>query len=159
MRVSRKILSVLCVLYIIFMLYFLFIRDREPAVGDYWQNLREHILLKPFGTIAQYTNSLISLSGTDLTVRKWYYIKNLLGNIVMFIPMGFFFPFFLKGCRTYGRTLLFCMLTVLMIEILQAVTLLGYFDIDDLILNLAGASFGYLIFRAYSFFTEKSFSY
>lgn len=37
-------------------------------------------------------------------------------------------------------------LTITSVELIQLVTLLGSMDIDDLILNLAGASIGFLIY-------------
>ena len=51
--------------------------------------------------------------------------------------------------RRFFPFLFTCVLSVCLVEVLQLFTLLGSMDIDDLILNLAGMIFGYLIFTLF----------
>ncbi len=75
-------------------------------------------------------------------------IKNLAGNIILFIPIGIYLPFFMGGrARKLGAALLFMMLILLLIESIQLVTRRGVFDIDDFILNMSGALIGFAIWR------------
>ncbi len=70
----------------------------------------------------------------------------LLGNIIMFIPLGFF-PILLWQKCSIPKTALIGFLSVLFIECWQL--LIGRtFDIDDFLLNLIGVSFGCLLCRA-----------
>ena len=73
------------------------------------------------------------------------FYKNVLGNMVMFVPFGFFVSYFLKLEKVYGITLI-TLLTSITIEVTQL--LIGrVFDVDDLLLNLVGGVFGYLLYE------------
>ena len=72
------------------------------------------------------------------------FIKNIIGNIIMFIPYGFFASYFLKNKKfvTIGILALIVSLTI---EIVQ-LNIGRVFDIDDVILNTIGAIIGYLLY-------------
>lgn len=72
-------------------------------------------------------------------------MKNLLGNIVIFIPFGVFFPLSFKKTKYY-KTFLAGIIYVLFIELMQFVFMLGSFDIDDIILNCFGITCGYALY-------------
>jgi len=72
---------------------------------------------------------------------------NILGNIFILIPYGVFIPSIFKKINKFYKFLILMIVLVLSIEILQFVTRSGSCDIDDLILNLLGASIGYLIYK------------
>lgn len=73
------------------------------------------------------------------------FYKNVLGNMVMFVPFGFFVSYFLKLEKMYSITLI-TILTSVTIEITQL--LIGrVFDVDDLLLNLIGGIVGFLLYE------------
>ena len=73
------------------------------------------------------------------------FFKNVVGNMIMFIPFGFFISYFLKFKKFYSVFIL-TLLTSITIETTQL--LIGrVFDIDDIFLNIIGGLFGYFIFR------------
>ena len=73
------------------------------------------------------------------------FFKNVVGNMLMFIPFGFFTSYFLKLKKIYSVFLL-TLLTSITIETTQL--LIGrVFDIDDIILNVIGSLIGYFIFK------------
>ena len=73
------------------------------------------------------------------------FYKNVVGNMLMFIPFGFFTSYFLKLKKFYSVFLL-TLLTSVTIETTQL--LIGrVFDIDDIILNVIGGLIGYFIFK------------
>lgn len=73
------------------------------------------------------------------------FFKNVVGNMIMFIPFGFFISYFLKLKKIYSVFIL-TLLTSITIETTQL--LIGrVFDIDDIFLNIIGGLFGYFIFR------------
>ena len=73
-------------------------------------------------------------------------LTNLVGNIVCFMPFGFFLPNMYPIFRKYGSLVIFSgFLLTCEVEILQLVNRVGAFDVDDIFLNTCGAVLGYLI--------------
>lgn len=77
------------------------------------------------------------------------FIKNIIGNILLFLPYGYFTADYLKSKKVLPVALL-TMLVSLTIECVQ-LNIGRTFDIDDVILNTLGGIFGYLLYRL----TEK----
>lgn len=72
---------------------------------------------------------------------------NVFGNIIAFMPMGFFLPA-VTGKKLSGiQIFLLSFFVSLSVETVQLLTKLGCFDVDDLILNTLGGFLGYLIYR------------
>lgn len=74
------------------------------------------------------------------------YLKNMLLNTLLFLPLGFLLPALWEGARSFQRVFLFGVCLSLGIELLQLLNL-RLTDADDLIANTAGALLGYLLFR------------
>ncbi len=73
------------------------------------------------------------------------FIKNVLGNIIMFVPYGFFVSYYLNLKKPKSAFFL-VLLVSFAIETTQL--LIGrVFDIDDIILNVLGGMIGYLIYK------------
>ncbi|OGG41356.1 hypothetical protein A2837_02460 [Candidatus Kaiserbacteria bacterium RIFCSPHIGHO2_01_FULL_46_22] len=70
---------------------------------------------------------------------------NLVGNIVLLVPIGFLVPFVYQNI-TWKKTLALATATGLAIETMQVVLKVGIFDIDDVILNALGFMIGYFVF-------------
>jgi glycopeptide antibiotics resistance protein len=84
--------------------------------------------------------------------RGWYNIglygvtvRNLLGNIVAFIPMGYFELALSKDGKLW-KAILKCFVVVTLLELFQFVSCLGYLDIDDITMNTFGCLLGCLGF-------------
>lgn len=73
----------------------------------------------------------------------WWALKNLLENLLPFIPFGFLLPIAYPRIKVFFKVFLVGMFAVLFIEIFQYMTRLGSFDIDDIILNMVGVLSGY----------------
>ena len=72
------------------------------------------------------------------------FIKNVLGNMIMFLPFGFFTSYYLKS-EKINLPLLLTFIASLSIEMVQLI--IGrVFDVDDIILNLLGGIIGYSIY-------------
>lgn len=138
----RKWNIVLLCLYGAMMLWLLF--HREAGGGEfYWEQVSARLNLKPFVTIRQFWRLLRSAQPHLVSIGK----VNLAGNIVMFVPLGFLLPGVFPGCKGFWRTFLAAGLFICAVEILQMLLLVGFCDVDDLILNLAGVSIGYGLYR------------
>lgn len=96
--------------------------------------------LEPFYTISRFlihyrrTGSLSSLS-------------NLLGNIVILFPLGVLVPVMFRALRRCWLTLPLLALFAVGVEYIQWRTGVGIADVDDSILNFAGAAVGYVFTR------------
>ncbi len=129
-----KWLTVLFLYYIWMLLNLLFF---DAAFGR--QQMHYGINLQPFYTIRNYLRAYHRGYIPDIA------LVNLLGNIAAFAPMGFFLP---SLCRRMGNLFLYVPTMLFMIagvEVTQVVTNCGSGDIDDLILNMAGAFVSWLV--------------
>ncbi len=80
-------------------------------------------------------------------------IQQLLGNVVLFVPLGFLLPLLSARCRRFAMTAAAGLSVSVGIELVQLVLLLTLMsrrsvDVDDVILNVTGACLGYLAWRA-----------
>ena len=80
--------------------------------------------------------------------------ENLVGNVVVFIPFGFLFPYVLEGGKNFLVMLLHALVLIIGIEVFQLFSAFGAFDVDDILLNSLGVILGYIVYR--SFETMKS---
>ena len=140
---STPFLRFLFVVYAGVLLWLLFDRPVacDPA-SDYAQLLRGNMNLIPFQTIGNYWKVVTRWEFTPLFRHC---VINLGGNVILFIPIGYFLPRLWPFLRNFFSFLLTCTMAITLVELLQLVTLLGSLDIDDLILNLSGMIVGYLI--------------
>ncbi len=77
------------------------------------------------------------------------FFKNVIGNMLMFMPYGFFVTYFLKINKVY-MLLIFVFITSLTVEVTQ-LSLGRVFDVDDIILNIVGALLGYVLYKTTTF--------
>ena len=93
----------------------------------------------PFKTILRY------LHGDP----RWSIaIINLVGNVILFVPIGFLVPFVFREI-TWQKSLALAAGIGLAMEGMEAVFRVGIFDIDDVILNASGVMIGYWIFAVF----------
>lgn len=72
-------------------------------------------------------------------VHIHYTALNLLGNILVLMPLAFFLPLFFKRQRKWHVFLITAIVSVAFIELMQFLLMVGSCDVDDLILNAGGA--------------------
>ena len=75
---------------------------------------------------------------------------NTAGNVIAFLPFGFFLPLILGRRMNVFAACLAGALFSLFIELTQLWFRLGSFDVDDILLNLLGASAGFWLFRLFT---------
>ena len=72
------------------------------------------------------------------------FLKNVLGNIIMFLPYGFFTSYFLKEKKLL---LIFILTAVASLTIESTQLMIGrVFDIDDILLNIVGGILGHYLY-------------
>lgn len=88
---------------------------------------------------------------------SYLFYKNILGNMLLFMPFGLFVGYFLKVKKTYVIVILSLIASVA-IETTQ-LAIGRVFDVDDVILNVLGSVVGfaiyYLIDKFYDIIPEK----
>lgn len=90
---------------------------------------------------------------------QWWALKNILANIFVFVPFGVLLPAAFPRVRPFGKSLACSVALILFIELFQLITMLGIFDVDDILLNLIGCLVGYALFAIASFFfCKKTFA-
>ena len=127
--------KVLFVLYIIFVFYFLLISEIYGRTGEMQEYHYNLILFKEIKRFWNYRKQL----GIFATAT------NLLGNVLIFLPLGFFMPMASKS-RSLLDTTFYSLALSLVIEISQLFMKVGCFDVDDLLLNTIGGMLGYIVF-------------
>lgn len=138
---ARRICAGLFGLYVLIMLYLLFFQ-RQAFPGDYWTYVRWSCNFIPFHTIRE---QLAAVGQGGYLGR--FALKNLLGNVVLFIPLGLLLPALWQRQRRFRLFFATVCGSIILVELLQLFTTLGSLDVDDLILNVLGASIGFWIFK------------
>ena len=140
---SGIILRLLFGAYCIALFLVLFVRKRFN-IGDepYWEQVKMSINLVPFRTIYGSVYIIVHRTNPYLIPHE---IISLLGNFALFMPFGYFIPRLFGRYRVFVKFILLTFAVLLSIEILQVLTLRGSFDVDDILLNLAGAVIGFFI--------------
>ena len=72
------------------------------------------------------------------------FVKNVLGNVLLFLPYGYFVGRYFSG-KSKFLSFFLILLASISIEITQ-LSIGRVFDVDDIILNLIGGTVGYIIY-------------
>ncbi len=123
-------------IYMILLMYLLFFSEyygRTAGTGEYRYNL------KLFREITRFWVYRKQLGMAAV-------LTNLVGNVVCFMPFGFFLPNMYPVFRKHGSlVILLGFLLTCFVEVSQLISHVGAFDVDDIFLNTCGAILGYLL--------------
>jgi glycopeptide antibiotics resistance protein len=134
-KMIRIVSWLVFIIYLVALVYFLFFSEqmgRTPS-DNYKYSL---VPLKEIRRYVTYWR----------TIGSFYALLNLLGNVICFIPFGFVLPIISRQQRKFARITLLSFLSSLLVELIQLVSKVGSFDVDDMILNTLGGVIGYLLF-------------
>ncbi|WP_213485501.1 VanZ family protein [Thermobacillus xylanilyticus] len=102
-------------------------------------------VLKLNANFIPFRNTMEYLTGAD-RYNMSIIIDNTLGNVLIFLPLGFFLPLLFRRYGKLSKIIVDSMVISFAIEALQIGLRIGQFDIDDVILNTFGSVLGFLIF-------------
>lgn len=140
----KRVIKILFGIYILFLIYVLFlngIRTGKIGIAEYGVMSKEHLQMCNFIPLRTVINYIVLLRQNNINID--IVVKNLIGNFILFVPMSFFAQIlFREKIVSYSVKLL---LLILLVEIIQYITCLGSLDVDDIILNMAGSVFSYII--------------
>ena len=165
MAVKKRnpVTAILFLCYGAFLVFLLF--DRNPAISElpYWEQIRSRCNFVPWQTVGNYWDVL---TRPEYYMEKWGAVSvyryqatvaaiNILGNIVMFVPLGAFLPILWPKLQKAWKAIPAGFLMITGVEICQLFTLRGRCDIDDVLLNMLGIILGYAGWRFYQFCRKK----
>ncbi len=127
------------------LVYILFLNQRggRYPYESFWEYMRYSVNLIPFKTIWGYVADYMEKGSWILTLA----IRNIFGNFVLFFPMGMFLPCLFSQAQKFSKTVPISVCTIFGVEILQLLLRRGIFDVDDLILNIAGWLLGFVVLK------------
>jgi glycopeptide antibiotics resistance protein len=122
----KEFFALLFMLYILILFYVVTYQDPiSDSVGTY--------NLVPFKELLRY----------EIGSAKFY--KNIVGNLLIFVPFGLFVSAYLKK-KHFGIIFILSLISSLTIEFAQRLIVGRVFDVDDIILNVAGGTIGFLLY-------------
>lgn len=124
------------VLYIVFIIYFLLFSEWYGRSLDGAQGYRYNLVL--FQEIKRFWIYREQLG-------MYAVFTNLIGNVLIFVPLGFFMPMASRH-RSFIAACVSSFLLSLGVETFQLITKVGSFDVDDILLNTIGGALGFIMF-------------
>lgn len=118
----KELIYLIAITYILCLFYVVTFQDSNYGVSNY----------VPFKEIFRYS------------FGSHKFFKNILGNIMLFIPYGFLSSYLLKN-KKLSVTFILSLIASITIEVVQY-HIGRVFDIDDIILNVLGGIIGGLLF-------------
>lgn len=119
----EEILNLFSIIYVLLLFELLTGAENSSGTG---------INLVPFEEIFRYK------------VGSSMFIYNVLGNILLFLPFGYFVARYIKS-KSFYQIFIVSLITSFTIELLQ-VKMGRSFDVDDIILNVIGGILGYFLY-------------
>lgn len=119
----KEIFLLFFALYILCLFQVVTSQDINTSSGNNFVPFVEILRYKPFGRL---------------------FVKNIIGNVIMFIPYGFFVSKYASG-KNFILSLFLIFLASFSIECTQ-LAIGRVFDVDDIILNVFGGVLGYIVY-------------
>jgi glycopeptide antibiotics resistance protein len=113
-----------------------FILFNQVSAHNWWHTMLERVN-KRDGVNLQ---PLIFMKGHRLLSYE------VVGNFIMLLPLGIYLPLLYPKIRSFFSVTFVAMLVSVSIELMQLATNVRITDIDDVILNTAGASLGFIVY-------------
>lgn len=129
--IYRELLSLFFILYILCLFHIVTFQDVTWSTSNFI----------PFKEIFRYE------------IGSRLFFKNVIGNIILFLPYGFFISQFVKT-KKIQIIMFLVFIASFTIEITQ-LTIGRVFDIDDIILNIIGGIIGFSLYRLTDIVREK----
>lgn len=118
----KELLSLVFILYVMCLFEVVTLQDNNYGLSN----------IIPFKEIFRYS------------IGSRLFIKNIIGNILLFLPYGYFIGYYINNKKIITSAIL-TMIISITIEVVQ-LNIGRTFDIDDVILNTCGGMLGFLIY-------------
>ncbi len=118
----KELTGLLFIVYVLFLFYIVTFQDNNFGFSNY----------VPFKEILRHS------------ISSRLFFRNVIGNILLFMPLGWFITYYIKTNKVYYALILSIIIS-LSIELIQ-LYIGRVFDIDDIILNVFGGVLGYILY-------------
>jgi glycopeptide antibiotics resistance protein len=98
--------------------------------------------------------NLVIFDSIKLMMRSgnyWLFFKNVIGNVLLFIPLGILLPVINKKMKNFFLMFVTGFYLSIFIELLQYTVAKRIFDIDDILLNTVGTILGFILYHILAF--------
>ena len=129
--------SIAFIIYLINLTYQLFLNPSLRHVKAI-----SSVNISPLKTIFLYYNAY-----TRHTLPIKNIILNMVGNVMLFMPFGYFIYVLFKPMRSFLPYFFFFLLMITGVEVIQYLWKVGSADIDDIILNMSGILILYIVLK------------
>lgn len=127
---NRKITREMIIWFILFVCYlFVVIGATMLSRGSWYENTKIQPLLYSYKE-----------AWNNFEPREW---RNIILNILLFVPFGFLLPIGIEKFRVFWKTYLLGFIFTLGIETIQLLLKRGIFELDDILNNTVGTMIGY----------------
>lgn len=144
-NVFREVFINLFFLYFLIVIYFTFFKYGVLHLDLQVRNYANLVTLVE--TLKMFKDNFMGLSNS---------LYNVLGNVLLFIPLGFGIPLLFKNHNKLGKITFYGFAASLSIESLQYLTRTNFTDIDDVIFNTFGAILGFIIYNVFILIIERT---
>jgi glycopeptide antibiotics resistance protein len=141
---KRELILGLCFLYVIFVLAITVVPTPVSQFRD--PTARDLNVVPVINTAKEFIANL----SPKRNYMLGHSLENILGNIILFVPLGIFLPLLSARFYSLKKVLITAFFCSLSIEVIQYISVFwrSYrsVDIDDIILNTLGAFLGFIIY-------------
>lgn len=132
---KKRIFTILFYMYIVFLIFVIVLKfdgsfekiiSLHHSITENEQSKIKNINVIPFRSILPYLRN----------ITEPYAFKNIMGNILPFLPLGFFISN--KFSKKVIKPIIICLVAILVIECVQLIFKIGFFEVDDILLNFSG---------------------
>ncbi len=136
--IFREAVINLFFIYFLAVIYFTFFK--YGMLGISFNKSRYLNLVPLIETIKMFTGNFMGLGNS---------LYNVVGNILLFVPLGFFIPLLFKNGEDLRKVLMYGFIGSLLVEVIQYFTAINITDIDDIIFNTLGAGLGFVCYKIF----------
>lgn len=136
-EIAKRFLWAVFCIYIVLLAGLLFLgsyRYYRGSMLPFWETFQLNTNFVPGKTILRYITGYAQGSYNTIIV-----VHNLLGNLLLFAPAGLLLPCLFERLRSFRLFVPAMLAALVLVEGGQLLLRVGMCDIDDVILNLAGA--------------------
>lgn len=143
--ILREVAINLFFIYFLAVIYFTFFK--YGMLGMSFNRGRYLNFVPLIETINMFTSNFMGLGNS---------LYNVIGNVLLFVPLGFFIPFLFRKGESLKQVLAYGFIGSLAIEVIQYFTAINVTDIDDVIFNTLGAALGFAFYKMFKRLKVKS---
>lgn len=141
-KASRSFAGFLFIVYSVVAIGIILFKHNDGQKSHFGEDINRDALRKNIsqGNYIPFSTARYYITGTD---KLRYSVENLIGNILLFVPAGILLPLVFRKIDNFKKIIRTSLIASFVLEIIQLFFILGNFDVDDILLNILGATIGF----------------